>query len=644
MDTRLVIRQDFATKEWMVANGLGGYASGTLAGGCPRRHDGLLVATLDDPWGRTVMLDRLDEILVTNGEQVPLYDCLAEFRLEDGLPVWKFERGGTVVERRLVMPHGQNTTIITWTLRQGGPAALTLRPWMHFRGNDAWLDRPLQSPRRMWAEGDRLSASQGDYPPVRLQLQAKGAATRLDEREVEVFYAVEADRDYPSTGPLWSFGVMTAPLGEGGIILLATAEPWDTALAMTAEEAFAAERGRRERLVARAVPGVRSGAAQLLVMAADAFLFAPRGRPGLKARAHADGDEVLSVIAGYPWFNDWGRDTMISLEGLCLVTGRADAARSILRTFGKYVKDGLIPDNVPDGRTEGVYHAADATLWFFHAFDRYMEATGDRETLALLLPKLEEIVEAHRRGTRFNIGVDPADGLLKEGAEGFMLTWMDSATPRRGKPVEINALWYNALKVMERWLGEAGRAAAAKQCATEAARARDSFNRRFWNPATGFLFDLVDGEEGCDPACRCNQIFAVSLPNPVLDESHWPAVVAAVEDKLLTPFGLRSLDQGAPDYRPQYAGDLGSRDFAYHRGTVWAWLIGPFVDAWLRVHPDDKAGARAFLDGLVGHLSDYMVGTIAEVFDGDAPHTPRGCTAQAWSVAEALRAWAVTSG
>lgn len=631
-------------KEWLVANGLGGYASGMIVGAPQRRHDGLLVAALDAPWGRMVMLDRIDECVILDGAAVPLFDLFSEFRLEGGLPVWRFERAGWVFERRLVMPHRQNTTWIEYRLLAGDPVALTIRPWFDMRGNDGWLDQPLRYPRSVLVQPERIEIRMGDVPPLHLSLGAPGVVVTLDgDHIVPTFRRIEAERDYPPQAPLWSPGTLSAVLGVHGVALLASTEDWATAQAMNATQSWDAEQFRRRRLIAAAHPALRDGAAAQLVLAADAFLFAPQGRPEMTARAKAQGDDICSIIAGYPWFNDWGRDTMISLEGLTLVTGRHREARQILGTFVQYIQDGLIPCNVPDGRSKGVYHAADATLWFFHAIDRYVTQSGDTAFLTEILPKLVDIIDHHRHGTRYGIGVDSADGLLRQGEEGHMLTWMDSDTPRRGKAVEINALWYNALCLMADWLAIAGDTKGAERAGDEALRVQESFNRRFWNPNTGFLFDLIDGEVGEDPACRPNQLFAVSLPHPVLDPQHWVAVVEAVRKDLLTPVGVRSLSPQAVDYCPQYIGNLHSRDVAYHRGTIWPWLIGPFVDAWLKVYPEDTAGAQGFLTGLIPHLGDFAVGTIAEVFDGDFPHAPRGCTAQAWSVAEWLRAWVQAS-
>ncbi|HJV35277.1 amylo-alpha-1,6-glucosidase, partial [Geomonas sp.] len=287
-------------------------------------------------------------------------------------------------------------------------------------------------------------------------------------------------------------------------------------------------------------------------------------------------------------------------------------------------------------------------LWFFHAIDRYLDVTGDHETLRRLLPTLMDIIGHHVAGTRFNIGMDSADALLRQGEHGYQLTWMDAkvddwvVTPRRGKAVEINALWYNALQLMHKWTAEEQDTSYSQQLGKLAEQAFRSFNQRFWYQEGGYLFDVIDGEQGDDTACRPNQVFAISLDYPVLDRSKWSKVLGTVRERLLTPVGLRTLAPGHPDYKSTYTGDIRARDAAYHQGTVWPWLIGPFIDAWLRVYPDQAKSARGFLEGVVGQLSEQCVGSVSEICDAEGPYDPKGCIAQAWSVAEALRCWLKT--
>jgi predicted glycogen debranching enzyme len=465
----------------------------------------------------------------------------------------------------------------------------------------------------------------------------------------DVAYATEESRGYASRGKLYSPGRFRADLGPGDeAALIASTESWETILPISAREALAAETVRRRRLLDAAPPAARRGAAAELVLAADQFVIRPAGRYEDHVRARIAGDEAWTVIAGYHWFTDWGRDTMISLEGLTLATGRAAEAGSILRMFAHHIRDGLVPNMFPEGANEGLYHTADATLWFFHAIDRYVRASGDQRTLAQLLPALVGIVDAHLRGTHFGIHVDPDDGLLVQGAPGYQLTWMDAkagdwvVTPRRGKAVEINALWYNALRLLQGWLVAAGDPDEAARVQLAADRTYDAFNRRFWNPAIGHLHDVVDGEQGDDPACRPNQLFAIALGHAVLAPAYWQPVLETCERELVTPLGLRSLSPRHPDYKPTYRGDLVTRDAAYHQGTVWSWLIGPYVDAVRRVRPDDVAGARRALDGLITHLAENCIGYVGEVFDAEPPYTPGGCVAQAWGVAELLRCLLLT--
>jgi predicted glycogen debranching enzyme len=653
-------------REWLVGNGLGGYATGTLAGVCTRRYHGLLVAALPGV-GRTVMLSRVRDALRLRdgrvhrlgGEErsvgLELHGSshLVEFRLELGLPVWIYAIEGVTVEKRVVMTHRQNTVQVAYRLLEGGaPCALELRPGMHFRPHDAPVSAPLGRYRFCAEEGRYEVVADGfDLPPLRMFVDGGHASFTLQrERVSEVAYRVERSRGYDAQGDLWSPGEFRVELApDCPVMLVASTEPWNVAAALPPKIALAAEQERRRRLLERAPAAARSGPAAELVLAADAFVVTPTGRIEDQARSRAEGDEPRTVIAGYHWFTDWGRDTMISLEGLTLVTRRGDEAGSILRTFARHVRDGLIPNLFPEGNAEGLYHTADATLWMFHAMDRYLRATGDRHTLRRLLPQFEGIVEEHQRGTRFGMRID-ADGLFTQGEEGYQLTWMDAkcdgwvVTPRRGKAVELNALWYNALRALEGWLRDERGEAAARPIADAAERARAAFNARFWYERGRYLYDVVDGERGDDASFRPNQVFALSLPYPVLDRARWEPVLDAVRERLLTPFGLRSLSRDHPDYKRNYHGDLRTRDAAYHQGTVWSWLIGPFVDAWLAVHPDDRAGARALLSGLLAHLGDACVGSVSEVFDAEPPFTARGCIAQAWGVAELLRALMRTEG
>ncbi len=657
------------TREWLVTNGLGGYASASVSGACTRRYHGLLIAALPAPLGRMVMLSHFgeeialadDSVIDFSGEEraeehLDLHSAefLTEFRLEAGLPVWRYDIRGCVLEKRVLMPHLQNTVHVSYRyICNKGLLRLRLRPAMHFREHEAPVSVPLEKPYRVTAYGDQYEISVEDrIPPLRFRLDGPNTGFVLQGGQVKtVFYRVEQSRGYDSHGQLWSPGYLRATLhpGETFSVIVST-ESWDKILALNPQEAYQKELTRRHKLIEAARPEVKTGWTAELILAADQFIITPNMRIRDAARAHASGDDVRTVIAGYHWFTDWGRDTMISLEGLTLTTGRHAEAGYILRTFAHYINEGLIPNMFPEGEQKGLYHTADATLWYFHAIEKYIDATGDRDTLALLLPKLIEVIDHHEHGTLFGIAVDPTDGMLRQGLEGYQLTWMDAkigdwvVTPRRGKAVEINALWYNALRLIEGWVRESMGDAKAVKYNDLAKRAYDSFNQRFWYETGGYLYDVIDGEAGADSALRPNQLFAISLSHPVLEPPRWKSVLDSVQQRLLTPYGLRSLVPGHPDYKSQYYGDLRSRDAAYHQGTVWAWLIGPFIDSWLRVYPDDFAGARNLLEGFKAHLGDACLGTISEVFDAERPFLPRGCVAQAWSVAEVLRCWVKAKG
>jgi predicted glycogen debranching enzyme len=654
--------------EWLVTNGMGGYASGTLGGTLTRVFHGYLISALPSPQGRTMMLnDIFEELIFADGRTIPLNGVqtetgdypgatpyLTKFRLDAGLPIWTYEAGGLTIEKRVYLPHRQNSAYIDYRVTSGEEAVkLHLRPAVNMRGHEDPVSSPLGTYTLTVREHEYELKPPSKIPPLRMCLIANQGHFAMDCSKVsDVIYDVERSRGYSWRGDLWSPGYFSALLAPGqDVTIVASTENWDVVKALTPAQAWAAEHDRKRRLLLESHPGVCDETCRELVWAADQFLFTPVGRQQDTARARAAGDEIRSIIAGYHWFTDWGRDTMISLEGLTLTTGRQVDASYLLRTFAHYIRDGLIPNMFPEGKTSGLYHTADATLWFFHAFHRYLEASNDRHLLVQLLPKLLDIVGHHLRGTLFNIHVDPADGLLVQGQEGYQLTWMDAkvgdwvVTPRRGKAVEINALWYNSLKLLEGWLRGERRDTEADGIADHAAKARESFNSRFWYEQGAYLYDVVDGEDSRDdPSCRPNQIFAISLDHPILDRSRWERVVECVEQRLVTPFGLRSLAPGERDYKPKYDGDLRARDAAYHQGTVWAWLIGPFIDAWVKVHDGEVTGARKFLEGFRPHLREACVGSISEIFDAEPPFTPRGCCAQAWSVAEVLRAFVKTSG
>ncbi|MBD0370079.1 MAG: glycogen debranching enzyme family protein [Pyrinomonadaceae bacterium] len=661
--------EELLRREWLVTNGLGGFASSSVAGVATRRYHGMLISALPTPLGRSIMLNHLVEwVRLADGQhfliggqerasgtlELPGAVHLVEFRLEEGLPVWRYELSGSVLEKRILMPHMQNSVYVNYRLVEGEQSVrLKLRPSVQFRPLEGAVNKPIKKPYSVTSIEDRLEVSSGrPFPPLRLKIYGHRATFTLDGGKLnDVFYRLEAERGYDHTGELWSPGYFSVDVTrKTTATLVASTESWEIVTALSPEEAFEAESERRRRLISCAPEKAREGVAAELVLAADQFVIKPAGRREDEARARAAGEEVRSVIAGYHWFTDWGRDTMISLEGLSLTTGRQREADWVLSTFAHYVHDGLIPNMFPEGENEGLYHTADATLWYFHAIDRYMSYSNDRASLELFLPKLLDIAEHHMNGTRFGIGVDSSDGLLRQGAANYQLTWMDAkcdgwvVTPRRGKAVEINALWYNALRLLEKWVREIKGEAEARPFVEHARRAYESFNKRFWYEAGGYLYDVVDTEEGGDDSsCRPNQLFSISLPNAVLEPERWKSVLQVAHDKLLTPVGLRSLAPDDPEFKPTYHGDLRTRDAAYHQGTVWAWLIGPFIDAWLKVYPEDRAGARRFLEGFHAHLNEACVGSISEVFDAVPPFTPRGCIAQAWSIAEVLRCWVETS-
>lgn len=647
-------------KEWLVTNGIGGYASSTIMGIPTRRYHGLFVPNLRAPRGRTVVIPLFEEEIETEkdihlisgaetlgGVEVQTPVCLRDFRWEWQIPKWTFEVGGRVFEKRITMPQGQNTVYIEYRLVKGQPIQLRLRPFFTFRGHDEPFEIPDYWPFTLKITHGLIEVHPFDGAPVlKLGLRPqKGIFVCEQKTHEDVYYRIENERGLDDRTSLSSPGYFQASMIEGEALSFATTIDSWSAIQFEPSLVFDAERHRLQKLLMLAPEPARSGLAAKLVLAADQFIVRPVSRTEENVLVHASGEHVRTVIAGYHWFTDWGRDTMISLEGLTLCTGRFQEAKAILRTFSHYLKEGLLPNHFPEGERMALYNTTDATFWYFHALDRYFQFTGDRETLETLLPKLESSIEYHLKGTNYGIGVDRDDGLIKASALGYALTWMDAkvhnwvVTPRRGKPVEIQALWYNALSLVEAWSKELGKPFAYSDVKEEA---YESFNSKFPIPDKGYLYDVIDGE-GNDSSLRPNQIFSMSLRFPILKEEFWKPVFSTVTDKLLTPFGLRTLDPLDVNYHPRYEGNRWERDAAYHQGLVWTWLLGPYMDVHRKLYPGEPTPA-SFFAAIEHHLSQAGIGTISEIFDAEAPFVPRGCIAQAWSVAEVLRTILAESG
>lgn len=629
------------SREWVETNGLGGYSSSTIAGLNTRRYHGLLVAATKPPVGRAVMLSKLEEGLVVGGRRYELssnqypgaihprgYEYQTDFRL-DPFPVFTYEVEGVRVEKTVFMVHGENTTVVQYDFNKSADCAFDLRPFVAFRDYHSLARENGALDAGVLSEGGVVTVRPyADYPPLHLAHEG-GKVYKAGYWYLDFEYREERARGFDFTEDLFSPFVLRFDLGgRTRLSVIASTERRD---ASRADEYRRAEIERRREVIELA-PQTGGELVSALAAAADQFIVA-RG-------------EEKSVIAGYHWFSDWGRDTMIALPGLTLATNRPEIARSVLSEFARHVDEGMLPNRFPDAGERPEYNTVDATLWYFEAVRAYLAYTDDAEFVReALYGVLADIVDWHTKGTRYNIRVD-SDGLLYSGAEGVQLTWMDAkvgdwvVTPRRGKAVEIQALWYNALRVMQDLARRFGDAEGQKLYASMAERARESFNQKFWNEAAGCLYDIVDGDT-LDASVRPNQIFAVSLPHSMLSAEGARRVVSTVERELLTPYGLRSLARGDAHYRGRYEGNSLSRDGAYHQGTVWAWLMGPFITAYLKVN-DRSSGSRAraevWLMRFREHLSEAGLGQVSEIFDGDAPHTPRGCVAQAWSVAELLRA------
>jgi predicted glycogen debranching enzyme len=632
--------EEGSRREWLEANGLGGWASGTISGAHTRRYHGLLIAATQPPVGRMVLLSKLAETLAVGERRIELdanaypgtvhprgFEHLAEFAMTP-LPVFTYAAEGVRLRKTVAAVHGENTTVVSYELLEApGPVTLELRPLIAYRDYHALRQAGAIGFANASFDGGLFRAR--PYPDTpELLLAVPGARFEAKPDWYYRFeYALERERGLPALEDLFCHGVFHKTMEPGerfGVIASIEAE--------TGRDPFELiERQKARRKIAADIVSPDDPVARTLALAADTFVV-------------RRGDDLRTVIAGYPWFTDWGRDTMIALPGVCLATGRLDDARKILSAFAGSASEGMLPNRFPDGGEAPEYGTVDATLWFFIAAWRYLEASGDEPfVLRELLPVFEDIVSWHERGTRFGIGVDE-DGLLRAGAPGVGLTWMDAkigdwvVTPRHGKPVEVQALWINALAILAELRKRAGRRAEGEGLAARVQQLKRRFVEAFWNEEAGYLYDVVDGDRK-DASIRPNALLALSLPFPLLPKDKGKAILAVVEESLLTPVGLRSLAPSDPSYRGRYEGGPAARDAVYHQGTVWSWLLGPYVDALVRVHgAPGRTKARAALAGLAAHLEDAGIGTISEIFDGDPPHAPRGCPSQAWSVGEMLRA------
>jgi predicted glycogen debranching enzyme len=634
------ITQDFERAtgvEWLEPNGLGGWAGTTVAGAHSRRYHGLLVAATR-PERRTVLLSRLDETIHAGGESFDLgcnqfpgavapqgFQYLASFR-KDLFPVFEYEAGGVRLRKTVTAVDGENTTLVLYeVLEAPGPFILSLRAFLAPRDQHALAaaDEALLPETELTEGGVLRLRPYADEPEVFVAVP--GADFQANPQWWYRFqYEADRRRGFDFQEDLWTPGLFGRELAAGDRlgVVISTADP-------RGRDAFALyekERKRREKVL-KALP-IQDELARQLALAGDGFLV-------------RRGPQQRMVVAGYPWFGERSRDAMISLPGLCLVTGRFDDARKILRAAAKALDGGLFPERVE----EAGFASVDAPLWFCVAGWKYLQATGDEDfAREVLLPAVRRIVQSFQKGTRHGIRMD-ADGLLIATDPEVALTWMDGlidgrpVTLRPGKPVEVEALWVNALSILAELEKRLGDADEAKRRTKEAKRAQKSFEEAFWNEEAGFLFDLIDGERR-DDSLRPNQVIALSLPFPLLPKPKAARVLEAVERELYTPVGLRTLAPGHPAYRPRYEGNPLERELAYHQGTVWSWLLGPYLTALVRVHgaAGRKKGLEA-IEALRPRLAEAGIGSLSEVFDGDAPHAPRGCIARAWSVAEVLRAW-----
>jgi predicted glycogen debranching enzyme len=629
-------------REWLVTNGLGGYASGTVAGPNSRRYHGLLVAALNPPVERMVLVAGLEEwVRSDDGDMQPLsaqeywdgtvfpqgYRELEAVELDGMLPVFRWKIAGHIIEKRIWMEQGVSRTVVTYRLASGAPVTLQLRP--------LFAHRDYHQQRHGRGAFDMSETGEGwiiDAAGVRSHVAVRTAATVRSQPDWywRVLHRAERDRGLDDEEDLFTPGVVEVQLAAGTdvAVILAT-EP--TPSSWDAGRSWQDAQRHQDAVLG---PGMEHPLAGQLVLAAEQFRVIRR------IAGVATPGPQRTVVAGYHWFADWGRDTMISLPGLTMRPGTLWEARAVLDTYIRYLDQGLLPNRFPDGGERPEYNTIDATLWLFQALAAYLRASRDWRFIADRLEALEAVIDWHVRGTRHNIRMDPADGLLAGGEEGVALTWMDArvqdwvVTPRRGKPIEINALWYNALRLMADWCERAMRPAGPYR--QMAAHAHSSAQERFWFADGGYCYDVVDAPEGDDPSLRPNQVIAMGLVYPLIEGEPARRAFNVVTAKLLTPYGLRTLSPDDPRYQSTYRGDQRARDAAYHMGLVWPWLLGPYLDAHRRLDGDGPTVGR-LLEPFTAHLLDGGLGTISEIFESEPPYRPVGCIAQAWSVAEVLR-------
>jgi predicted glycogen debranching enzyme len=666
-------------REWIVTNGLGGYASGTVSGATTRSYHGLLVAAIIPPVERDVLVTKIDETIELPDTSVLTlgvneyrdgtidpqgYTYLDTFSLEADVPCFRYHLNEDLtLEKRVWMEYGQNTTYVQYALSSAssvGALALTLTPFCVYRSHHATTHGDANWHFLVDNQGNRCRIRAFKEAPVcMLVLGPSAQFTPTGNWFWGVKHRRDTERGLPDVEDVYQPGTFRMQIkpGERVTIVLSTEAEMPSEFGSdqheaAVEQAWTRHQQRIQQLLAnvnhRKFPlPQRDPTLARLAVAADQFIVSraahTQDQPAREQGGHSA--ELKTIIAGYPWFADWGRDSMISLPGLLLSTGRYDEARGLLKAFASYTHGGLIPNRFPDSGEAPEYNTIDATLWMFHAIDLYLKATEDWELLNELFLILSDIIDRHIEGTIYNIGVDPGDGLLHGGTSGVQLTWMDAkvgewvVTPRHGKPVEVNALWYYALTCMESWATRYSLDASPfKHLRT---KVEENFARRFWNEEGGYLYDVVDVEGVAgqnDAALRPNQLFAAQLAPSLLTEDQRRSILQKVTGPLLTPLGLRSLSPDDPSYCAHYNGNQQQRDGAYHRGTVWQWLIGPFVDVHLSIY-HDQAAIRAILQPLVQHLWDACLGTVSEISEPEPPFTQVGCFAQAWSVAEALRCW-----